>query len=180
MYTSRGKCGVILGDVCAAADRPAWMCGNTTEAGELLLSTGAKPASKADLLLVKGMTFDELTAARTKVLATGEKRGTVVIIEIGYCGDYSMAQKIEEKGEQHKALKAQLEEDGWIVQYRKHVETVVLGHGGTVYVGAGTLLKGLGVSSRCVDRTVLRLARHSAEYAHATWVARNKLLHGKK
>ena len=124
-------------------------------------------------------TLSEPDAATTANL---KQKCCVHLVELGYCGDLRMPDKLKEKQRQHEQLSAALVTAGWEV--KSHI--LVLGVAGTIYKYTADdfgepqqpikhMLKELGIPADKGPKLLMKLSSHAKRYAHSIVVARRKL-----
>jgi len=118
---------------------------------------------RPDILVAEGVT--QAQAADGRHPRTPEERGRckVHVVEVGYCQDLDMDNKMTTKQQQHAQLVAALQHAGWRVRHH----TILLGVGGTIYRHASDALLGSLRVERAPCAAVLKkLHHHAVRSAH--------------
>ena len=97
----------------------------------------------------------------------------VLIVEVGYCSDTRMAEKLGDKYEQHAQLKSLLLARGHTVS----VLPIVLGNTGSVYTTNADVLRALGVNRATKERLLTSLSIHAVISMHKIIRTRRQLEH---
>ena len=101
----------------------------------------------------------------------GGRARKIHIVEIGYCNDTKYLEKLQQKEEQHSALKAALKNYGYEVE----VLTYILGFYGSTYKSNQTTLKTLGIEHAAANKISRKVHEHSIICAHHIHKARRFL-----
>ena len=111
-------------------------------------------------------------ASLTSHMPSGRAR-KIHIVEVGYCNDTRYLEKLQQKEEQHLALKAALENYGYEVK----VLTYILGFYGSTYKSNQTTLRTLGIEQAAANKICIRrkVHEHSIICAHHIHKARRFL-----
>ena len=96
---------------------------------------------------------------------------TIVIMEVGHCGDSAMADKVSTKIGYHESWMDDLVAAGWTV----HFFPIVVSHSGLVTNTAAAALEHCGVAAAGATAAVRRIARSTLTYNTKFRNARRKL-----
>jgi ribonuclease HI len=155
-------------DACPAAELarygattnriPQWLLPNTVKAERILF--------RPDLLTVEGYQADGDVAYYDQ----GSKR--VYLLEVGYCSDISMPERLPEKSKQHLELITRLEDEGHNVL----LHTLMLGTSGTILTSLKDHLKeGYKMPTHSVTKLLNKLNDHAVNTAQAITCKRREM-----
>ena len=122
---------------------------------------------RPDILLI------EPISAKQPVGPAREMPRKVLIVEVGYCSDTRMVEKLNDKYEQHAQLKSLLLARGHTVS----VLPIVLGNTGSVYTTNADVLRALGVNRATRERLLTSLSIHAVTSMHKIIRTRRQLEH---